>query len=206
MSQRATHSVPLCVWCAAIIAICFLGQEQPRPHDIRGIAVVHSLAVRTRSEGRLTAVLVTEGMQVSAGTLIARLDDENEGASHDASEIIAPVSGVIQGLEHRVGEFLPKGASLCQLIEPAATSLIAYLPEAQMSQWKRQLAAEIALSDQPDRWRSLRVLAISPSMVRMPESLRANPSTEEWAIAIHLESIHDAFPGQHFRLRFPDPQ
>ncbi|MCP8352392.1 efflux RND transporter periplasmic adaptor subunit [Candidatus Synchoanobacter obligatus] len=76
------------------------------------------------------------------------------------AEIRSPMDGVISDLDKQVGDFLPKGSSLCAIIDPKNTYIEAYIPTIYYGQLNDQVTAKI----QNEQHSSLQLVHVDPQV------------------------------------------
>ena len=77
LRHRGRHAVPVLVWFAAIGAIAVLAKDRRRPGAVRGIVEADRWTVTSPLDARLVTLAVSVGDVVTAGQVVARLEDES---------------------------------------------------------------------------------------------------------------------------------
>jgi membrane fusion protein (multidrug efflux system) len=105
LRRRARAAVPGFVWLATVVLVAWLGQLLPGPGRVVGYVDAEQCLVTTPVDGRLAALLVDLHDQVTAGQVVARLDDTDlrqrlASARHLLDGLRADLQREVAELEH----------------------------------------------------------------------------------------------------------
>lgn len=108
--------------------------------------------------------LIRRNLELQSGLTQARLNLREAQLSLNNTKIIAPFSGVITGLEQKVGNLVGSGKALCTLYDPSSLSLTAKVLESDFGKIRLGLKAEIYPLAYSDQIFDAVVSEISPSV------------------------------------------
>jgi membrane fusion protein (multidrug efflux system) len=74
LGKRGLRTIPMLVWCAALLCIAVLWHERRIHAPLKGLAEPGSFEIAAPREARVTQVAVVEGQRVEAGAVLAELD------------------------------------------------------------------------------------------------------------------------------------
>jgi 3-methylcrotonyl-CoA carboxylase alpha subunit len=103
---RRDHDLRL--WCGARA----VDASVVDPRDVDPSASAHEGELVAKLPGTVVAVLVAEGQRVTAGTVLLVVE-----AMKMEHAVLAPRDGVVSGLRFAVGERVPEGAVLAELVD-----------------------------------------------------------------------------------------
>lgn len=112
--------------------------------------------------GRLVDIYVHEGDQVTAGEIVARVDDSNlpAGANEDLSVVRAPINGTILNVVGAVGEMGVPGSPVIQMADLSGVYLTANVQETELGKVKVGQMVTFTVDAFPGHTFSGRVLTI----------------------------------------------
>ena len=129
-----------------------------------------------------------------------------EGLEHERlkGQVIAPVSGTIESVLHRQGEWLQAGAQIGEIVVPRPNRIIAYITDRQVSVVK--LGMKASVTTRGHEGPSLRggVIALGGRIEQVPLRLRFLPTIAQWGrlVTIEVEAPGAAIPGEIYSVSF----
>lgn len=130
---------------------------------------------------------------------LARL--ERERAKYD---VVAPVSGTIENISHRSGEWIAAGTAVAEIVVPRLERVIAYVTDQQVR--AVSIGTRVTLATRGHEGPTLRghVVALGPRIEQVPLRLRFIPTIAQWGrlVTIDVEPPGASLPGEIFNASF----
>ena len=118
--------------------------------------------------------------------------------------ITAPVSGAVNQISARAGEWRAAGAPIVEIVVPRPNRIIAYVTDRQVPAVVVGTAATLRPHDHGGAAISGKVVMAGPRIEQVPLRLRAIPTIPQWGrlVTIEVEKAHEPLPGEIYDVRF----
>jgi multidrug resistance efflux pump len=118
--------------------------------------------------------------------------------------ITAPVSGSVNQISARAGEWRAAGAPIVEIVVPGGNRIIAYVTDRQVPAVLVGTPATLRPHDHGGSTISGKVVVTGPRIQQVPLRLRAIPTIPQWGrlVTIEVEKSQEALPGEIYDVRF----
>jgi len=152
------------------------------------------------SDSNLDALLLPYELEVR--TQEARLAEL--ALEREKHRIVAPVSGAVNQISARAGEWRASGATIVEIVVPRPNRIIAYVTDRQVPAVVVGTAATLRPHDHGGATIAGKVVMAGPRIEQVPLRLRAIPTIPQWGrlVTIEVEKSHEPLPGEIYDVRF----
>ena len=105
--------------------------------------------VSSRVAGRIAALEVFEGDQVTRGQLVARIESRQFGHPPPGIDLVAPIGGLVMPSQVSLGKPIEPDTEVMEIIDLSAVHAVARLPEDQAGRVERGMKARIHIAALP---------------------------------------------------------
>ena len=119
-------------------------------------------------------------------------------------QITAPVSGSVNLISARVGEWRAAGAEIIEIVVPRPNRLTAYVTDRQVPVVTPGTPATLRPRDRSGQALEGRVIQVGPRIEQVPVRLRSIPTIAQWGrlVTIQVEKHGEPLPGEIYDVRF----
>jgi multidrug resistance efflux pump len=118
--------------------------------------------------------------------------------------IVAPVTGTVESILHRPGEFVAAGAQIAEIVVPRPNRVIAYITDRQVATVQVGAKATVATRGREGPVLHGRVISLGARIEQVPLRLRFIPTIAQWGrlVTIEVEPPGTSVPGEIYNASF----